>query len=215
MLSYISQGNVAKTLLASTTEIMNNKIQKNIGIIFLLITTSATQIASGQQKNNPKTIDNLITKKVEVFARATAYPPNADPETAADKTASTIPISKVISLGLHCIAVDPKKIPYGSFIVGKDKNGNHIEGIAVDTGGAVKSRKAAIRYAELKGYCAESPQSKALVIDFYSDKGEITKAWDTFTVVLYKGPCFKFDMNQAEKVYHIRMMKNLYGGGKV
>jgi 3D (Asp-Asp-Asp) domain-containing protein len=191
---------------------MNNKrILQTIGIIFLLITTSAfsKEDTSGQQKNNSTTIENL--KQVKVFARATAYPPNADSETAEGKTASLIPIKKVTDLGLECIAVDPKVIPYGSFIIGKDKNGNTIQGVAVDTGGSVKSRKAAINLAEKKGYSEDSPQARALVLDFYSDKGEITKAWDTFTVIVYKGPCFKFDLNQSEKLNHIIRMKTLYG----
>jgi 3D (Asp-Asp-Asp) domain-containing protein len=191
---------------------MNNKsILQAIGVIFLLITTSVISHGdtSDQQKNHSTTIDNL--KRIEVFARGTAYPPNADPETADGKTASLIPIKKVIDLGLECIAVDPRVIPYGSFIIGKDKDGNTIQGVAVDTGGAVKSRQAAINLAEKKGYDEDSPQAKALVLDFYSDKGEITKAWDTFTVIVYKGPCFKFDLNQSEKLKHIIMMKAVYG----
>lgn len=190
---------------------MNNKrILQTIGVIFLTITTCvfSKEKAGDQQKNYPK-IDNL--KKIEIFARGTTYSAKADKDTAAGKTASLIKISTVKKLGLQCIAVDKDVIPYGSFIFGYDKNGNYIEGVAVDTGGAVKSRKAAINLAKAKGYSKNSPQAKALVLDFYSNKGEITKNWDTFTVVLYEGPCFKFEMSDSQKVEHVKTMKNIYG----
>lgn len=190
---------------------MNNKrILQTIGVIFLLITTCvfSNEKAGDQQKNYPK-IDNL--KQIEIFARGTTYSANADKDTAAGKTASLIRISTVRNLGLQCIAVDPNIIPYGSFIYGYDKNGNYMEGVAVDTGGAVKKRVAAIKLAKAKGYSKDSPQAKALVLDFYSTKGEITKHWDTFTVVLYEGPCFKFEMSNSQRVQHLKMMKDICG----
>ena len=195
---------------------MNKKsILQNIGVIFLLITISAFLLgnASGQQKNHSKTIENQ--KTVEVFARGTSYSPHGDKDTAAGRTASLIPIQTVKQLGLHCIAVDPEIIPYGSFIVGKDKNGKHIEGVAVDTGGAVKTRKAATQYALQKGFDQKSPEYNALVFDFYSNSGDVTESWDTFTVVLYKGPCFKFEMSLSEKIAHIKKMQEEHGDKKV
>ena len=189
---------------------MNNKrIPQTIGIIFLLITTSAMQVASGQQKNNSTTIDNL--KRMEVFARGTAYPPNADPETAADKTSSLIPISTVRKLGLQCIAANHKIFPYGSFVYGFDKYGEYLEGFIVDRGGDVEKRKAAINLAKRKGFASDSPEAKAMVLDFYSTTGEITKPWDTFTVIIYSGPCFKFEMNKSQKIQHMKEMCKIYG----
>lgn len=184
-------------------------ILQTIGIIFLLITTSAfsREKASGQQKNNSTTIDNK--NKIEVLARGTSY--NAgDADSAAGKTSSLIPISTVKQLGLQVVAVDPEKIPYGSVIIGKNKSGEKIVGVAVDTGSAVKSRKAAKNYALAKGYGENSPEYKALVFDFHSKGGDITKAWDNFTVVLYTGPEFKFDLKKSEKIQYLHYVRNKY-----
>lgn len=192
---------------------MNKKrMLKNFGIIFLLITICAKDIASGQQKNN-SILDN--SKSFEVYARGTSYPPNADPDTRKGKTSSLIPIKTVIGLGLHCIAVNPKIIPYGSVIIGRDKNGREIIGVAVDTGGAVKSREAAKGLARMKGFKKDSPEYNAIVLDFYSSKGDITKYWDNFTVIPYRGPDFKFNLNHSEKVNHLKLVKSLYNNGKL
>ena len=189
---------------------MNNKrILQTIGIIFLLITTSAFSRgkASGRQKNNSTKIDNI--NKVEVLARGTSYN-TCDPESAAGKTSTLIPISTVKKLGLQVVAVDPDKIPYGSIIVGKNKEGERIVGVAVDTGSAVKSRKAAKNYALAKGYNKDSPEYKALVFDFYSKSGDITRAWDNFTVFLYTCPEFKFDLNNSEKIEYLKYVSSKY-----
>lgn len=188
---------------------MNKKrILQTIGIFFILITTSvfSRESASGQSKNNSTTIDNL--KSVKIFARGTKYL-NDDAESAAGKTASLIPISTVKKLGLQCIAVDPSIIPYGSFIIGKDKYGNDLFGAAVDTGGAVKSCKAAKQYALRKGFGKKSPEYNALVLDLHSSK-IITREWDHFTVVIYDGPSFKFKMSQSQRIEHLKMMKKVY-----
>ncbi len=185
-------------------------ILKTIGVIFLTITTSvfSTETASDEQKNNPKTIDNK-KNKIEVLARGTSY--NAcDPESAAGKTSSLISISTVKQLGLQVVAVDPNKIPYGSIIIGKNKQGEKIVGVALDTGSAVKSGKAAKNYALAKGYDKNSPEYKALVFDFHSKSGDITKAWDNFIVVLYTGPEFKFDLKNSEKIKYLQYVRNKY-----
>lgn len=189
---------------------MNNKrIPQTIGVIFLLITTSvlSRENASDQQKNHSTTIDNK--NKVEVLARGTSY--NAgDADSAAGKTSSLIPISTVKNLGLQVVAVDPSKIPYGSVIIGKNKDGDKIVGVAVDTGSAVISRKAAKNYALARGYDKDSPEYKALVFDFHSKSGDITKAWDNFTVVMYTGPEFKFDLKKSEKIQYLEDVRKKY-----
>jgi 3D (Asp-Asp-Asp) domain-containing protein len=189
---------------------MNNKrIPQTIGIFFILITTSvySKESASGQSKNNSTTIDNK--NKVEMLARGTSY--NAsDLDSATGKTSSLIPISTVKKLGLQVVAVDPSKIPYGSIIIGKNKSGEKIVGVAVDTGSAVKSRKAAKNYALAKGYDKESPEYNALVFDFHSKSGDITKAWDNFTVVFYTGPEFKFDLKNSEKIQYLKYVQQAY-----
>lgn len=187
---------------------MNKNILQRTGVIFFLITTSvfSNEKASGQQKNNPK-IDNKNNK--EVFARVTYYY-NCDPESAQGKTSSLIPISTVKKLGLQVVAVDPNKIPYGSVIIGKNKHGDKIVGVAVDTGSAVKSRKAAKNYALAKGYNKDSPEYRALVFDFHSKNGGTINAWDNFTVVLYTGPEFKFDLKNSEKIQYLNYVRNKY-----
>ena len=190
---------------------MNKKrILKNFGIIFLTFTISAMNIASGQQKNN-SILDN--SKTFEVYARGTSYL-NHDSQSAAGKTASLVPIKIVTDLGLHCIAVDPKIIPYGSVIIGRDKKGKEIIGVAVDTGGAVKSRKASRYLAKIKGFNKNSPEYNAIVLDFYGNK-DITHYWDHFTVIPYTGPCFKFDLNLKQKIDHLKHVKDLYNDNKL
>ena len=66
----------------------------------------------------------------------------------------------------HC-AVDPKKIPYGSkVILGSE------ELVAVDTGPAVVSRKA----ARLSG--RHRPERKAMVVDFYFETRSQALVWE-------------------------------------
>lgn len=191
------------------------RIPQRIGIIFLLITICVLTpmgYASGQQKNHSTTIDNL--KSFEVYARGTSYS-NCDADSAAGRTSSLIPIDIVKGLGLQCIAVDPKIIPYGSVIIGQNKKGQEIIGVAVDTGGDVKNRKAARVLAIKKGFDRNSPEYKAIVLDFHSISGDITKYWDTFTVIPYRGPDFKLKLNHREKVNHLKMVKSLYNDGKL
>jgi len=189
---------------------MNNKrIPQTIGVIFLLITTSvfSKESASDRQKNHSTQINN--SNKVEILARATSYH-SGDVDSAQGKTSSLTPISTVKQLGLQAVAVDPNVIPYGSVIIGKNKDGEEIVGVAVDTGSAVVSRKAAKQYARQKGYSENSPESKALVLDFHSSNGDITKAWDNFTVILYKGPDYKFDLNKSEKLEYLKSVRANY-----
>lgn len=66
----------------------------------------------------------------------------------------------------HC-AVDPKKIPYGSKIILGDE-----ELIAVDTGPAVVSRKA----ARLSG--RNRAEREAMVVDHYFETKSQARAWE-------------------------------------
>src|SRR5262245_5773125 len=66
----------------------------------------------------------------------------------------------------HC-AVDPKKIPYGSKII---LNGEEL--IAVDTGPAVVSRKAA------RGSGRNRAEREAMVVDRYFETRSQALAWE-------------------------------------
>lgn len=187
------------------------RIQKIFGVIFLLATLSADTIFAGDRQKNNSILEQLNTKETfTVYARGTSYPPNADSDTKKGKTSSLIPIKTVRGLGFLCIAVDPRLIPYGSVIVGRDKNGNKIIGVAVDTGGDVKNRKAARVLALKNGFSKDSPEYKAPVLDFYSSTGDITKYWDSFTVIPYQGPDFKSEMDQHEKIAYLKAVKEKY-----
>jgi len=63
-------------------------------------------------------------------------------------------------------AVDPRKIPYGSTIIFPD-----VEGVAVDTGPSVVSRKS----ARCNGRCAA--EKNALVIDRFFETRDEALAW--------------------------------------
>jgi hypothetical protein len=63
-------------------------------------------------------------------------------------------------------AVDPRKIPYGSTIIFPD-----VEGMAVDTGPSVVSRKS----ARCNGRCAA--EKNALVIDRFFETRDQALAW--------------------------------------
>ncbi len=184
-------------------------IQKIIGVIFLLITISVThEVASGQQKNN-STFEQLNIKGAfKVYARGTSYH-SGDAESAAGKTSSLIKINDVKKLDLECIAVDNKLIPYGSVIIGRNKSGQEIVGVAVDTGSAVKSRKAAIKLANKLGYSKDSKEAKAPVLDFHS-RLDMTHYWDHFIVIPYNGPDFKFGLNTREKLEYLNSVKKQF-----
>ena len=210
MIIYFCQGQVALDITI-TQQFMNKKsILQIIGVIFLLITISVSSViaqdASVQQKNNPQQINN--SNKIEVYARGTIYS-SGDRWTDNDQTASLVSISTVKNMGLHVVSVDPKKIPYGSIILGRDNNGKKMIGVAVDTGDDVKSREAAKTHALAKGYDEDSPEYKALVLDFHSKKN-ITREWDTFTVIVYSGPDFKFDLNNRQKLKYLKEIKEKY-----
>jgi 3D (Asp-Asp-Asp) domain-containing protein len=95
-------------------------------------------------------------REESILARVTSYWPGERP-----KFAST---GRRLRAG-HC-AVDPKRIPYGSKVVFPDR-----ACIAVDTGPAVVSRKA----ARLCGQTAS--QLKAIVVDRFFETKREAMAW--------------------------------------
>jgi hypothetical protein len=161
------------------------RIPQRIGIIFLLITICATNIASGQQKNNSTTIDNLKTKEAfTVYARVTSYS-GGDPDTNG-QTSTCTPIKEITDRGLKCIAVG-EGIPYLSVITFYDAQGRKQVGVAMDTGSHVKSGKAAKELATIKGFGKNSREYNAPVIDIYA-KCDLTNEWSNVTVIPYTGP---------------------------
>ncbi len=198
---------------------MNNKrIPQAIGVIFLLITTSvhSKERASDQQKNHSKQIENSINLGKESFplrARVTTYSAtetkrvynkktkkyttvnNSDPDTRKGKTATGVNIFKVQEMGLVVFAVDPAIMPWGSVGLFVDNNGNDQVGVAVDTGGNVKSKKAS--------------GGKAPVIDMYTNKAK-TPTYHNFKIIKYVGPNFRDKLNDTERLQHLERIKNAF-----
>lgn len=182
--------------------------QKIIGVIFLIITISASLLASDQQKNYPN-IDNInklenFSKPYILFARSTNYykgEKGGDIGTNRGETSSLLSIPDTIENGLKIVAVDPQIIPYGSIII----HSNNIY-IASDTGDAVKKRIASKTLAIKKGLSRHSKESNAPVLDFYS-RNQIGNLWDEFIIIPYNGPEFKTKLKRQEKINHIRKIK--------
>lgn len=191
---------------------MNNKsILKSIGIIFLLITTSAfsREKASGQQKNNSTTIDNLSRESIPLRARVTifyAYEKvyskklkkwvyNSDKNTDAGKTAALVDIKTLQDIGLEVLSVNPAIIPWGSVGSFIDNNGDEKIGVAVDKGSAVVSAKAS--------------GGKTPVIDIYSKKAK-TGDYHDFRIIKYTGPNFKTKLNDAQRLQHLQRIRDAF-----
>jgi 3D (Asp-Asp-Asp) domain-containing protein len=115
-----------------------------------------------------------------MFVRATAYAHN-EPDKSNDDMSRIFVGSTSYSGGVRTpdlkygsltergtAAVDPDVIPYGSVIKMRDQDGNMREFTANDTGGAVRSRKAATDMAENLGYSDDSPEANAPVVDFFA-----------------------------------------------
>jgi 3D (Asp-Asp-Asp) domain-containing protein len=104
---------------------------------------------------------NTTSKTKKILARVTvywAYGSGTD-KWSANKQSST---GTKLECGKHA-AVDPKVIPYGSKLE-VQKNGQDVLVKAVDTGSAVKKRKAAIAMAK------NEQQRKAPVIDLFFER---------------------------------------------
>jgi 3D (Asp-Asp-Asp) domain-containing protein len=180
-------------------------IQKTVGLIFLYITLCvscvSTHAAGGQQKNRTQKVNNS-TKKIEVkhpqptkkavmLIRATKYhktEKNSDADTIAGKTSTLTPIKRVEDTGLYPVAADCKKFPPGTVVINKADPTK--VGVVVDTGGAVRSGKAAKELASRRGLGEKSPEYNAPVLDFYSTTA-VSGEWSEFIIVFYEGPRFK------------------------
>ncbi len=187
---------------------MNKNILKRTGVIFFLITTSAMQIASGQQKNNPK-IDNLNTESFSLRAKVTIYYAhekiyskklkkwvyNSDKDTDAGKTASLVDIKTAEAMGLVVLAVNPAIFPYGTVGEFTDNDGNRKVGVGLDTGKDVISAKAS--------------GGKVPVIDIYTPK-YITGKYHNFKITKYTGPNFKRKLNDAQRLQHLQRIKDTF-----
>lgn len=152
-----------------------NKKQNNIEVVpeSKNINNDPTPKDNRDQKIDPKKVsktEGSIPKKVNIkvhkriLARVTVYWAYGSGTDAwsAKRQSST---GARLECGQHA-AVDPKVIPYGSKLK-LQKNGRPILVKAVDTGGAVKQRKAAIAMAKTPS------QRKAPVVDlFFAHKSD-------------------------------------------
>lgn len=169
---------------------------------------------TNSQKNKKEavtisTLQNSLKKSNAkiIFARSTSYNKDeavSDPDTRADKTSSLISIQDVKAQGLGVVAVDHTKIPYGSVIITPSKEVY----VAVNRGGAVQSRKAARVLAARKGLSENSPESRALVLDFYS-YSQVGNYWDYFTVIPYTGTTPFRDLKRSEKIAYLRAVRRI------
>lgn len=108
-----------------------------------------------------RTVSAAPTREQSLLARVTVYWASggrgSDRYTRQHKSATGMRLRQG-----HC-AVDPRKIPYGSQVIFPDRTGL----VAVDTGSAVRSRKAARRGGRT------TYEKSALVVDrFFETKGQ-------------------------------------------
>lgn len=166
-------------------------------VSLVVLASPANLIAHEKDKKNQDE-----GKVVELFARSTKYHATenkSDSDTIKGKTSSCAPISTVIKNGIGVVAVDPKIVPYGSIVIAPDGK----KFLAVDTGGAVKSKKASRKLADKFDLPATSKEAKAPVLDFYG-KTQVGKLWDTFRIVLYQEETPFKDLSLGEKISFIR-----------
>lgn len=172
-----------------------------IVVSLVVLASPAKLIAHEKDKKNQDE-----GKVVELFARSTKYHKDevkSDSDTIAGKTSSLIPIPTVIKNGIGVVAVDPKIIPYGSVIIAP--NGSKF--LAVDTGGAVKSKKASKELADKIDLPETSKEAKAPVLDFYG-RTQVGKLWDTFRIILYKGETPFKELSLREKKSFIKSIRS-------
>ena len=174
------------------------------------IMKSAKTATDGQQTKpqtkpqSDKSVSGHTKRQVEqLLARSTKYHANeagSDKDTKLGKTSSLVKIATAKNLGFGTVAVDPKKIPYGSVVVTPDSKIY----IALDTGGDVITRKASTELAEKQNLDPTSAESRAPVLDFYSIN-QVGANWDRFLIVQYKGPSFK-NLTSDEKLRYLKRL---------
>lgn len=121
-------------------------------------------------------------KWTTLFARVTEYSkkdPHCDPDTLNNRTSTQVPITPACNETgkIGVVAVDPKIVPYGSLVI-LPNGGKYL---AADTGGAVKSRRAAVVLARKE----KKPEAfaKAPVLDFYSYQKVVPENWTNVYVL--------------------------------
>lgn len=142
---------------------------------------------------------SLQAEVTEVLARATAYHKDhrhSDSDTKAGRTSTKISLRDNCDYTIGMVAVDPKKIPWGSLVFSPE-NGRFY--LACDVGDAVVDRDAAKETAEKHNL--PKKYHDALVLDFYS-RNEITDDdYAKFIVVKHDGdrPFWKLYEEYQEK----------------
>jgi 3D (Asp-Asp-Asp) domain-containing protein len=134
------------------------------GLAMLLVSTAAAARPNIVVVTKTTTVRKETVQTQSLLARVTVYwagGRGSDRYTRQHKSATGLRLRQG-----HC-AVDPRKIPYGSQIIFPDRTGL----VAVDTGSAVRSRKAARRGGRT------AFEKGAIVVDrFFETKGQAL-AW--------------------------------------
>lgn len=190
----------------------------SVGTLHADHVTEATQVAKtvlisfksashARSEQRIKTQEDKSKAIATTFARSTFYnkdEASADWNSKRKVTSTQVNITTLENLKLRAVAVDPSVIPYGSVIV--SPSGEVF--VAIDTGGDVKSRKAATEYAALKGLPKASKEYNAPVLDFYS-YGQIGQKWDSFKTVRYEGKTSFKNLSQREKLEYLRTLSRV------
>jgi 3D (Asp-Asp-Asp) domain-containing protein len=161
-----------------------------------------TTIGGNVMGENNKSYNTLSKQGFEVCVmnvRATTYhktEPGADRETRRGESSTGVRLTEVKPKVVGSIAIDPKVIPYGSLVIVTTKRGESHLFLCVDTGGAVKSRKASKALA--KKQKLGSDWSKRPVIDIYSAKHY--EDWMTVVVIKDKNPLASKDSGFRERL---------------
>ena len=156
------------------------------GLALLTISTAAAAHPNTVVVTKTTTIRRETVKAQSLLARVTVYwagGRGSDHYTRQHKSSTGLRLRQG-----HC-AVDPRKIPYGSQIIFPDRTGL----LAVDTGSAVRSRKAARRGGRT------AHEKNAIVVDrFFETKGQAL-AWarrnPAFMIVQVVPPNYRAQSN--------------------
>ena len=149
--------------------------------------TSLGGNAMGEVSKSYNTLSKQGFEVCVMDVRATRYhktDPDADKETRRGESSTGIRLQEVKSKVVGSIAINPKVIPYGSLVIITTRSGELHRFLCVDTGGDVKSRKAAKLIAQKQGL--GSNWSKRPVIDIYTTKQY--EDWMSVVVIKDKNP---------------------------